>query len=122
MSFEDLADDERALEKHERRIVRCRSCNARIIFLETSTGKKMPVDADTVEPGDELFDGKRHTSHFASCPNANQHRKARGASLLELVIVIVAIACLGTAAVTFYGRSLRAAELCHAPHLAKDQR
>jgi hypothetical protein len=35
----------------------------------------MPVDADTVEPEDNEFDPSRHTSHFATCPNANQHRK-----------------------------------------------
>lgn len=64
-------------EAHERRIVRCRSCNARIIFLVTATGKKMPVEADTVEPDDQEFDADRHESHFAKCPAANQHRKVR---------------------------------------------
>ncbi len=38
----------------------------------------MPVDADTAKPGDVLFDGTKHTSHFATCPQANEHRK-RGA-------------------------------------------
>lgn len=55
MSF----DDDDTTEAHERRITRCRSCRARIIFLRTSTGKSIPVDADTVES------------------NANQHRRAR---------------------------------------------
>lgn len=64
-------------EKHERRITRCRSCRARIIFLPTSLGKTMPVEADTVEPEDEEFDGSRHESHFAKCPAANQHRRPR---------------------------------------------
>lgn len=71
MSF----DEEDTTEEHERRIVRCSSCRARIIWLKTSKGKNMPVDADTVEPEDNEFDPSRHTSHFATCPNANQHRK-----------------------------------------------
>lgn len=73
MSFEDGETN----EAHEKRITRCRSCNARIIFLTTAAGKKMPIDADTVEPDDEEFDAQRHESHFASCPNAGQHRKLR---------------------------------------------
>lgn len=64
-------------EAHERRITRCKSCRARIIFLQTGTGKLMPVDADSVEPDDEVFDRERHISHFAVCPAANQHRRAR---------------------------------------------
>lgn len=64
-------------EAHERRITRCRSCWAQIIFLPTVHGKKMPVDADTVEAGDDLFDQERHTSHFATCPNAGRHRRIR---------------------------------------------
>ena len=71
MSFEE--DD--TTEAHERRIVRCRSCNARIIWFKTEAGKNMPVDADTVEAEDDALDLPRHVSHFATCPNANQHRK-----------------------------------------------
>jgi hypothetical protein len=74
MSFEDIDDTN---DRHERRIVRCRSCSAKIIFLETAAGRKMPVDADTVESDDETFDGSRHTSHFAVCPAADKHRRPR---------------------------------------------
>lgn len=70
MSFENDTT-----EAHERRIVRCRSCNARIIFLTTASGKKMPVEADTVEADDEEFDADRHESHFAKCPGASTHRQ-----------------------------------------------
>lgn len=74
MSF--LEDD--TTEEHERRIVRCSSCRARIIWLKTRTGKNMPVDADTVEPQDTEFHPESdHVSHFATCPNADQHRRAR---------------------------------------------
>jgi hypothetical protein len=62
-------------EAHERRITRCKSCRARIIFLETEAGGKMPCDADTVEPDDEQFVPKRHVSHFATCPDAGKYRR-----------------------------------------------
>jgi hypothetical protein len=72
MSF--LEEDE-TTEEHERRIVRCSSCRARIIWLKTKKGANMPVDADTVKPSDTMFDPDGdQISHFASCPNSNQHR------------------------------------------------
>jgi hypothetical protein len=81
VSFEDPDD---TTEAHERRIVRCRSCNAKIIWLLTKNLKPMPVDADTVEPGDTELNLQTksnpegtHISHFSTCPNANQHRKPR---------------------------------------------
>lgn len=64
-------------EAHELRITRCRSCHARIIWFKTDAGKKMPVDADTVEPDDEELDLSRHQSHFASCPQRDDWRKPR---------------------------------------------
>ena len=72
MSFEETTTEE-----HERRIVRCRSCNAQIIWFKTNTGKNMPLDADTVEPTDDELDLSRHVSHFATCPYAHMHRKPR---------------------------------------------
>jgi succinylglutamate desuccinylase len=74
----------------------CKSCNAKIDFIKTTAGKWMPVDPDYVdyedaENGDVLItDGgvvytvdhqKNYTSvsgrvsHFATCPNADKHRK-----------------------------------------------
>lgn len=73
MSF----DDEDTTENHERRIVRCRSCRAKIIWFKTAAGKNMPVDSDTVEPDDEELDLSRHVSHFSTCPQADEHRKPR---------------------------------------------
>lgn len=67
--------DDDTTEAHERRIVRCRSCRAMIIWFRTPSGKNMPVDADTVEPEDDELDLSRHKSHFATCPNAWQHRR-----------------------------------------------
>lgn len=73
MSFEEPD----TTEAHEKRITRCKSCRAMIIWLKTAAGKNMPVDADTVEPADEEFNSEKHTSHFATCVNADQHRKPR---------------------------------------------
>lgn len=74
MSFEDLDDTNDA---HERRIVRCRSCNARIIFLETAQAKKIPVDADTVESDDTEFDADRHVTHFRTCTDPQRFRRPK---------------------------------------------
>jgi hypothetical protein len=50
------------------------------VFFKTAKGNQMPVDANTVEPGDnvEELDLSRHKSHFASCPNSDKHRKPKG--------------------------------------------
>lgn len=74
MSF----DDDDTTEAHEKRITRCKSCRAMIIYLTTEAGKNMPVDADTVRPDDDQFEYGRHVSHFSSCPNASQHRSKGG--------------------------------------------
>lgn len=71
MSF----DDDETNEAHERRITRCKSCRARIIWFKTDSGKSMPVDADTVEPEDDELDLDRHVSHFSTCPQAGEWRK-----------------------------------------------
>lgn len=55
----------------------CRSCGAAIVWLETKSGKKMPVDAETASQGDTQFEAASgHISHFSTCPNAKIHRKA----------------------------------------------
>jgi hypothetical protein len=78
VSFEDPDD---TTEAHERRIVRCRSCNAMIIWFKTARGKNMPVDADTVKPEDEEFDPPRHVVHWSTCKNPSPFRKpTRGAA------------------------------------------
>lgn len=56
----------------------CRSCKAAIVWLKTSAGKSMPVDAETVQDeGATIFDPEQMTSHFATCPAAAQHRKEK---------------------------------------------
>lgn len=79
---------------------KCRSCQADVWWVQwPSSGKKMPVDSEPdmrpppkggnlvlTKRGDQLLvekydpakhDAKRnrYTSHFSTCPNADQHRK-----------------------------------------------
>lgn len=68
----------------------CKSCKAAIIWCITGNGKKMPVDAKQNPAGNIVLEGEAptavyvdpgtgtHTSHFATCPNAAEHRKAKG--------------------------------------------
>lgn len=80
-------------------MARCRSCQARIVWAKTVAGKSCPLDADAVTGApiemaggglvlvtDNGPDGRivraEHgaygfRSHFASCPDAKAHRKAR---------------------------------------------
>lgn len=80
----------------------CSSCGASIIWTVTEAGKSSPVDAIPVAGGnlrlteqpyplppltrvvgagidlfDDTDDGTRHLNHFATCPNAAEHRKPR---------------------------------------------
>lgn len=68
----------------------CRSCGTAIVWTVTEKGKKMPVDKDPVRGGfvlvhDELdpesppraISETVHLSHFATCPNADAHRKEK---------------------------------------------
>lgn len=55
----------------------CRSCGAQIVWMKTKRGKNIPVDAETANPGERVFQYGVHTSHFSTCPNADQHRKKR---------------------------------------------
>ena len=60
----------------------CTSCGAAIVWAHTSDGKRVPLDiaavlvAVQIEPGIVAFKQGRE-SHFATCPNARQHRKPR---------------------------------------------
>lgn len=80
----------------------CRSCGAEVVWAVTEAGRRMPIDAQPVDGGNVILhpaergqsptatvvgkqpqpslfgdDGPRYTSHFATCPNAAEHRKAR---------------------------------------------
>lgn len=66
----------------------CKSCGAAIVWAKTcERGKSMPLDAQMVIGGNvKLTEGVAvvvrpgdgdHVSHFATCPNANKHRKPK---------------------------------------------
>lgn len=78
---------------------RCRSCGRRIVWAETTIGKRMPVDVEPSDNGnveliedgggtialvlrnDEIGSARNrgallYLSHFATCPNAKRHRRA----------------------------------------------
>jgi hypothetical protein len=57
----------------------CRSCQALVVWFKTAAGKNMPVDASSTKPTDAAhqLDLTRHISHFATCPNAAEHRRGR---------------------------------------------
>jgi len=55
----------------------CRKCGKRIMFLKTSRGTSMPVDYDEEHKDDKLFNRTIHTSHFATCPKAEEFRKTK---------------------------------------------
>lgn len=77
----------------------CRSCGAAIVWTLTEAGRRMPVDVEPADGGtlrlEESQDGSDviyafvvrgnvrppsedlYRSHFATCPNARSHRKAR---------------------------------------------
>jgi hypothetical protein len=67
----------------------CRSCGAPIFYATTPDGRKMPLDAQpqkrfVTRPSRDVRDEidcklvETYTTHFATCPNAAQHRKPRG--------------------------------------------
>ena len=62
----------------------CRSCGAPIIWVRMETGRRMPVDADSlttvlVVSGDRTKGAMRTagTSHFSTCPQADEHRRGK---------------------------------------------
>lgn len=69
------------------RTVACSSCGAPMIWTDTEGGRRMPVDAKPTKGIVLGFGGRAtpsakvvdvYTSHFATCPNANAHRKPAG--------------------------------------------
>lgn len=65
----------------------CKSCGAPIVWIVTPAGKNMPLDAKTEtlwlldaegaqEGSPRAKPVQARRSHFSSCPNADQHRRA----------------------------------------------
>ena len=77
---------------------KCSSCDAPIVWaVSAKTGKRIPIDAAPVADGNIVLSGTlrvlvahvygpgqlspaghaHYKSHFATCPNAGQHRKPK---------------------------------------------
>ena len=57
--------------------VQCRVCGRPIVFLPTAGGRSIPVNVETMSPGETVFMPGKHISHFSDCPAADQFRKKR---------------------------------------------
>lgn len=55
----------------------CIACGKPIVWVLTRSGRSMPVNAETYEPGDRLFQRGRHVSHFDTCPRRDEFRRPR---------------------------------------------
>lgn len=68
-------------------VVKCSSCGADIVWGRTVGNKRMPLDAKPLQGFDLETDGPLagttgpltafYVSHFATCPNAAQHRRSQ---------------------------------------------
>ena len=63
-------------------MAQCNSCKAQIEWVTMLSGKKMPLDIKMATVVIEADDGRyevisARTPHFATCPNAAQHRKGK---------------------------------------------
>ena len=62
--------------------MKCRSCSAAIRWITMRSGKPMPVNAEKTvivvadEKGEHGVTMTGHISHFATCPNAKEHRRS----------------------------------------------
>lgn len=54
-------------------VVRCRKCNARMLFIETPTPARLPLDLDKAVILDNGH--LRCPNHYATCPHADAFRK-----------------------------------------------
>ena len=64
---------------------KCKSCGADILWVITPKGKRTPLDAKKIRVAtlmnddppkiEEVYEG--YVSHWATCPTADKHRKAK---------------------------------------------
>ena len=64
----------------------CKSCNARIEWIETPTGRKHPIDATSIKVW--INHGawtliEAHQSHFDTCPDAEKWREKKKQEAME---------------------------------------
>lgn len=60
-------------------MAQCRTCHQEIVWGKTAAGKTVPMDPSEkryLDRGDGVYVMVDvHLSHFATCPQADQHRK-----------------------------------------------
>jgi hypothetical protein len=77
---------------------KCRSCGAHILWAETVKGRRIPLDAEPTDGGNMTLEDRgrykppiatvlvagaapndkpHYKSHFATCPNAANHRRSK---------------------------------------------
>jgi len=62
--------------------VTCRSCNAPLVWIKSRAGKAIPCDPAVLSVVTDEGDVVRgRVSHFATCPQAAQHRKPKQPAL-----------------------------------------
>jgi hypothetical protein len=57
------------------RVFRCKACRAQIVFLLTAGRRRMPVNLETVEPGDIAYEPGRHVNHWSTCSAPKSFRR-----------------------------------------------
>jgi hypothetical protein len=61
----------------------CRSCGALILWVNTEQGNRIPLDAKSekrfIVRDNTARSVNAYLTHFATCPNAEQHRKRQPA-------------------------------------------
>lgn len=56
--------------------MKCRSCGKEIAFLITKKGKSIPVNGETIQDKQTIFDvSKGNVPHFSDCPQSDEWRK-----------------------------------------------
>jgi len=66
-------------------IANCKHCKQYVVWMITARGRRMPVNAESVDEADIEYSGGMpmfnhklgHESHFSSCPGADIERRPR---------------------------------------------
>lgn len=53
-------------------------CGTECYWLRTRNDKWILIEAETWEPGDEIFDLRRHVAHIANCTKSQKYLQKKG--------------------------------------------
>jgi hypothetical protein len=82
------------MAKNQGDVESCNRCDADIVWIGTFKGKRMPVDADTYDEGDDIYDRNKHTSHFDTCGERKEQSAPRSAQTGVKMVPVVEVAFL----------------------------